>query len=325
MQIKQKKTQSIFIVYWIMLAYILSALVFWYITLNNQNQLMSELKKQHFPEQSEMYKAELEKIDLDTQKKVKQYAGEGTMFFLVIVTGALFFFKTVRRQLKISQEQQNFMIAVTHELKTPIAVAKLNLETLQKRKLDDTQQKRLLYNTLQETNRLDALCNNLLISSQMEAGGYRLIKEKFDLSHLVQTSVTDFAARYPQRVIREDIERDVFIIGDATLLQIAINNLMENALKYSQKDQPIQIELHLQEAKAELKVIDQGGGISDEEKKKVFQKFYRLGNEATKRAKGTGLGLYLTQRIVLIHGGEIAISDNPSGGSIFTTKLLPSA
>jgi two-component system sensor histidine kinase CiaH len=324
MQIKQKKTQSIFIVYWIMLAYIISALVFWYITLNNQNQLMSELKKQRFPTQAEMYKAELEKIDLDTKKKVKQYAGEGTMFFLVIVTGALFFFKTVRRQLKISQEQQNFMIAVTHELKTPIAVAKLNLETLQKRKLDDTQQKRLLYNTLQETNRLDALCNNLLISSQMEAGGYRLIKEKFNLSQLVQTSVTDFAARYPQRVIREDIERDVFITGDATLLQIAVNNLMENALKYSPKNQPIQIELHLQEAKAELKVIDQGGGICDEDKKKVFQKFYRLGNEATKRAKGTGLGLYLTQRIVSIHGGEIAISDNPSGGSIFTTKLLPS-
>jgi signal transduction histidine kinase len=97
---------------------------------------------------------------------------------------------------------------------------------------------------------------------------------------------------------------------------------MENALKYSPKDLPIHIEFHLQDEQAILKIIDQGGGISDEEKKKVFQKFYRLGNEATKRAKGTGLGLYLTQRIILIHGGEIAIADNPIGGSIFTTKLM---
>ena len=321
MRNKPKKIRSIFFIYWILLAYIMAALVFWFITLNNQNIEMSELRKQGFKENAATYQEQVAKIEDEKQRKIKQYAGEGTTFLLVIVAGAIFFYRSVKRQLKISQEQQNFMMAITHELKTPIAVAKLNLETIQKRKLDEAQQQRLLHNTLQETNRLDTLCNNMLISSQIEAGGYRVEQEELDLYQLVNNCANDFITRFPQRVIEKNIQEAVYIKGDMVLMQIAVNNLLENALKYSPKNMPITIKLMVEDETAQLQVIDNGPGIEEREKKKVFEKFYRLGNEATKRAKGTGLGLYLTRKIIYNHGGNIFILNNPHGGSIFTIQL----
>ncbi len=321
MLLKSKKIYSIFFIYWILLAYIIAALIFWFITLNNQSQLMSELKKQNIPLNAKNYQSQIEKIENDSRKKMNQYNWEGSIFFLVIMAGALVFYKAVRRQFKISQEQQNFMMAITHELKTPIAVAKLNLETMQKRKLDENQQQRLIYNTISETNRLDTLCNNMLISSQIEAGGYRFVKEEIDLGKLVDNCTEEFIIRYPNRIIIKNIEKEIFITGDPMLLQIAVNNLIENALKYSPKDMPVGINLELNDTVAELQVSDNGPGIEDDEKKKVFAKFYRLGNEATKRAKGTGLGLYITRKIVKNHGGNIFILNNTKAGSIFTIQL----
>ncbi len=325
MRLKPKRIQSIFFIYWILLAYIVAALIFWFITLNNQNSLMSEWRKEILLENNAANKTEVEKIENDRQRKIKQYAGEGTTFLLVIIAGAIFFYKAVKRQLKISNEQQHFMMAVTHELKTPIAVAKLNLETIQKRKLDEVQQQRLLHNTLQETNRLDALCNNMLISSQIEAGGYRTEKEELDFGKLANSCADDFIARYPQRIIQKNIEEDIFVTGDFMLLQIAINNLLENALKYSAKDTPVVIDVQQKNAVAQIQVTDNGPGITDAEKKKVFEKFYRMGNEATKRAKGTGLGLFITSKIVSNHRGSIFILNNPAGGSIFTLHLAANA
>ena len=260
-------------------------------------------------------------IKSESDRKEMQYAGEGTTFLLVILVGAIFFYRAVKRQFKISQEQQNFMMAITHELKTPIAIAKLNLETMQKRKLDDQQQQRLLHNTLHETTRLDTLCNNMLISSQIEAGGYRFVREEINLGKLLNSCTEDFILRYPQKEFSRTIEEDIIITGDKMLLQIAINNLLENAVKYSSKETAVQVALELNDTVAEIQVRDEGPGIADEEKKKVFEKFYRLGNEATRRAKGTGLGLYITKKIIKNHGGNIFSQDNVPTGSIFTIQL----
>ena len=213
------------------------------------------------------------------------------------------------------------MMAITHELKTPIAVSKLNLETMQKRKLDEEQQQRLLRNTLHETNRLDSLCNNLLVSSQMESEGYKMLNDEINLSLLTASCINDFNIRFPQRDIIKEIADDVIVTGDPMLLQIVVNNLLENALKYSPKEAPVKISLQQTAGTVALKVIDNGPGIMGSDKKKVFEKFHRLGNEATKRAKGTGLGLYLCKKIVIRHAGSILISDNPGGGSIFTVNL----
>ncbi len=282
---------------------------------------MTNFRKQEIALTHPQYNAIINSIDNDHNRKVKQYIGEGGTFFLVILFGALLFYRAVKKQFKVSQEQQHFMMAITHELKTPIAVSKLNLETMLKRRLDEEQQHRFLQNTLHETNRLDFLCNNLLVSSQMESEGYKILKDEIDLSLLASSCVHDFNIRFPQRTIVKEIAENIIVAGDPMLLQIVVNNLLENALKYSPKESIVKISLQQNDAAVELKVIDNGPGIPNADKQKVFEKFHRLGNEATKRAKGTGLGLYLCKKIVIRHEGSILISDNPQGGSIFTVQL----
>jgi signal transduction histidine kinase len=267
------------------------------------------------------YFDEVQKIEVKEKRKTSQYIGEGAVFFLVIMAGAVFIFRAVRRQLKIGQQQQHFMMAITHELKTPIAVTKLNLETLQKRKLDESQQQKLIQNSIQETNRLNALCNNILLVSQIEDKRYHLTKEDISLTDLVNDAVQDFAGRFPQRNYNTDIAADIFLKGDKLLLQLAINNLIDNATKYSDKEKPVTISLLNEAGKIKLCVKDEGNGIPGADRKKVFEKFYRIGNKATKEAKGTGLGLYLTKKIAQQHKAIISVADNKPAGSIFTIEF----
>ena len=321
MPFKTKKIRILFIFYWCMLAYIIAALVWWYIALSRQNEEMARLKAFSLKKEDPFYVEKNEKIENEKKRKTAQYIGEGSIFFLLISAGAIFVYRAVNRQLKISLQQQNFMIAITHELKTPIAITKLNLETLQKRKLDDVQQQRLVQNTLQEANRMNALCNNMLLSSQIEAGGYPMTHEEINFGTIVQSCVNDFRTRFPQRHIVTDIQEDHFIMADDLLIQMAVNNLLDNALKYSSKEHKVLTKVFRNKTHVELQVIDEGPGISDTEKKKIFEKFYRLGNDATRRAKGTGLGLYVTRKIVAAHHGSIFIRDNQPAGAIFIIQL----
>ena len=321
MKSQPRKIKSALIIYWVLLAYIIAALIWWFIALSRQNELMSWYKLDDLKKDDINFAEKERKIIKDKSKKTAQYLGEGGTFLLLILAGATFVFRAVRRELKSSAEQQNFMMAITHELKTPIAVTKLNLETLQKHKLEDAQQQRLINNTLQETNRLDTLCNNLLISSQIEAGGYKATFDEQNFSVLVDQCINEFITRFPQRTIRKNIENEIFVKGDPFLLQIAVNNLVENAIKYSPKESTVKVDLQKKAGKAFLKIADEGMGISEDDKQKIFKKFYRAGNEATRRAKGTGLGLYLTGKISKTHNGNIKIEDNPKAGSIFTFWL----
>ncbi|MEO7524549.1 MAG: ATP-binding protein [Ferruginibacter sp.] len=317
----KSKINFFFLTYWFLLAYIIAALVWWYIALSQQNEAMISLKIQDLKKDDPSYVKQYEKIQDEKRRKTAQYIGEGSIFFLLISAGAVFVYKLVARQLKTSLQQQNFMIAITHELKTPIAITKLNLETLQKRKLDDSQQQRLLQNTVQEANRMNALCNNMLLSSQIEAGGYRMISEEINMGELVESCINDFQIRFPQRKFESSISAEAFINADSLLIQMAVNNLLDNALKYSSKENKVRITLFKNKNDLELKITDEGPGIADADKKKVFEKFYRVGNEATKRSKGTGLGLYLTKRIVAAHRGKIFITNNNPNGSVFTIQL----
>ena len=254
-------------------------------------------------------------------RKTAQYFGEGAIFLLLILAGAFYIYKAVRRQFRSAQHQQNFMMAITHELKTPIAITKLNLETLQKHKLEAGQQQRLIQNTIQEANRLNSLCNNMLLASQMEAGETPITKEDVNLSELVHECVEDFITRFPGRHFEMELTPGLHVTGDVLLLQMAINNLLDNAIKYSPRESPVTISLREKDSKVHLTISDQGKGIEDSEKKKVFDKFYRIGNKATREAKGTGLGLFLTQKIASQHKARLILTDNHPIGSNFTIVL----
>lgn len=320
-RIKVKPLRTIYIFYWFLLGYIIAALLFWYISLANQNDELTVFKENNIAADDPLRLEKIKQIQAEKGRKTAQYAGEGITFFLFIIAGAVFVFRLVNKQLLQSQQQQNFMMAITHELKTPIAVTKLNLETMRKRQLEPQQQQKLLTSTIQETNRLNSLCNNMLLLSQFDSGGYTLSREIFNVGELIRETVEDFINRFQQREFELNLKEDIFIFGDRVLLQMAINNLIDNALKYSEKHSVVTIKLYKKDKYISLQVIDKGHGISDAEKEKIFEKYFR---GAKRQAKGTGLGLYLTKRIVKQHFGTIHVLDNIPQGSIFELKFKES-
>ena len=236
MLFKKKRLAVATTVYWILLAYIIAELGWWFIALQTQNHQMAHYQLQQLKLDNPWYEARVAAIQTEENNKTAQYIGEGSIFLLIILVGAIFVYREVRRQIRLQLQQQNFMMAVTHELKTPIAVAKLNLETLQKHKLDEAKQHKIIQAGLQEIGRLDTLANNILIASQLEGGGYIQVKESLDLSTLVQQSVQDYRLRFPERRWEAHIEPENNVNGDTLLLQMLVNNLVENALKYSPRD-----------------------------------------------------------------------------------------
>ncbi|MEO5595034.1 MAG: ATP-binding protein [Chitinophagaceae bacterium] len=319
--LKKKRLAVITIVYWFLLLYIIAALIWWFIALQQQSHQMAVYKLMELKAEDPAYLQKIDLVTAEEKRKNAQFIGEGSIFLLVILIGAVFVYRAVRRQIKMAQQEQNFMMAITHELKTPIAIAKLNLETLQKHKLEEGKQQKLIHATLQEANRLNTLTNNILISSQLEGGGYKFLKEDLNFSSLTANCVQDFHSRFPERKLESEIDEDIDIRGDSLLLQILVNNLLDNAIKYAPKESTIQLSLQKKGTHVFLKCADKGPGIADEEKKKVFERFYRIGNEQVRKTKGTGLGLYLCKKIALDHNAGISVTNNHPEGSIFTVDF----
>lgn len=313
-----KSLRIVYLLYWFFLAYILSALVFWFIALNKQNSQLIYYKTQMIDANDIHLAGKKRALEKEKQNKKVQYIGEGVTFFLLIVAGAVVVFRIIRRQLVQSQQQYHFMMAITHELKTPIAVTKLNLETLQMRQLTAVQQQKLIQSTIQEASRLNALCNNMLLMSQIDSGGYIITSERTDLAAMAADCVEDFKARFPQREIELVAETEAWVNGDKLLLQLAINNLVDNAIKYSGKEAPIMVKVFVNDKKVFLQVIDEGKGIAEKEKDEIFVKYFR---SAQMQTKGTGLGLYLTKEIVKQHRGYIRMTNNIPHGCIFEMEF----
>ena len=322
MNISQKnKLVFVTTAYWFLLLYIVAALLWWFIALNNQNNAMATMRLIEINKDDISYSKKAATITSIQKRKTAQYIGEGISFLAVILVGAVFIYRATRRQIKFAQQQQNFMMAVTHELKTPIAITQLNLETIQKRKLDVEKQEKMINNTLQEVNRLNNLCNNILWAAQLDAGAYKNKKQEINITDTVFGCIENFEKRYTNRKIISSIEERIYLNSDELMMQILINNLLENAVKYSPKETNITVELKRENNKFFLIIKDEGLGIADDEKKKVFEKFYRSGSEETRKTKGTGLGLYLCNRIVKNHKGSIVITNNKPMGSIFKIMI----
>lgn len=315
--LKKHRLAFITTIFWVWLIYIIAALVWWFISLENQNRLMYGFRISELKQEDPLYIDKVLALADAKRRKSIQYIGEGIVSFGLILLGAGFLYRATRRQIRFSTQQQNFMMAITHELKTPIAVSRLNLETIRKRKLSEEMQNKLIENILAETERLNTLTSNILFSAQLESGQYRMQYDRINISATITEVLKLFKRRATQHQFVEKIEPDIFILGEELLLQLLMNNLLSNAVKYAPPKSTISVILQNQSGGITVKIIDEGTGIAKAEKKKVFKKFYRIGNEAQRKTKGTGLGLYLCKKIVKDMRGSIEIADNIPNGCIF--------
>ncbi len=311
------KLKFVNFIYWVFLTYMIAAFVWWYVSLEKQNSEIATVKFQSIRTDDPALYEKVKSIEAFEARKTKQYIYEGVTFLFLFLLGAIYVYRSLLKQLRYSNQQQNFMMAVTHELKTPIAITQLNIETLLKRELDPAQKKMLIENTLKETHRLDALCNNILLASQLDMGKYESNMQDVDLSDIVQKLVDSFQERFEHRKLILTITPSVFIQAEPLLMQLLVNNLLDNAHKYSTITSPITVLLTTQENQIQLMIKDEGVGIPIEERDKIFEKFYRIGDESTRTTKGTGLGLYLCKKISKFHQATINVEANMPNGSVF--------
>ena len=244
--------------------------------------------------------------------------GEGLIFMLIFIWGALKLKKQVKREHEINTQQQNFLLAVTHELKSPLASVKLYIQTILKRELDREQQKVFLSNSLKDIERLDDLVENVLLSTKLENRAYQLPKEVFDMSELVEQIIDRLQKNACKtQVIKADLDEHIKLKADKFAITNVITNLVENAVKYSPACGMIYVKLKEEGGNLIFSVADHGIGIPDEEKRLIFNKFYRVGSEAPRKTKGTGLGLYIVRTVLQKHNASIRVKDNKPSGSIF--------
>lgn len=244
--------------------------------------------------------------------------GEGIFFMLIFVVGALKLKKAFVREHKIQQQQQNFLLAVTHELKSPLASIKLAIQTILKRSLSDEQRNQFLSNSLKDIERLDDLVGNVLIATKLENLRYNFPKEDIDLSELVKNVAGRLQIHScTTQVIKTEIEPGLQIEGDRFAITNVVTNLIENAVKYSPPCAHVSVKLAQDNGHVIFSVADHGIGIEDNEKKLIFNKFYRVGSEDTRKTKGTGLGLYIVKTVLERHRAQISVRDNTPSGSVF--------
>lgn len=309
--------------YAFLFVYIIAAIVFWGYSLRKQNELFYileieklelKIKDRNSPE----YKIESAKIKDKRNRKIKQYWGEEATNLFVILLSASVVYMAYYKQQQLTKLQNNFMLSVTHELKTPIAGVKLAMQTLQKHKLDETTRQKLIYSAIEEANRLGDLCNNILLATQLEERLKQIHEESVDIVALTHTTCKEFSIRFPNLELEVQTKIKEFTINADTMLwKMVMSNLIENARKYSPKDQKVIVTITQVGSNIKWAVEDKGIGITDDEKNKIFTKFYRIGNENTRKTKGTGLGLYIVKKIVQLYKYDISVKNNTPLGSIF--------
>ena len=205
-------------------------------------------------------------------------------------------------------------------MNSPIAGVQLNLETILNRKLDTETRNQLLKNALQQNSRLKNLVENILTSTRLEENVLQLNLQPNNISELLQNITGDFKSA-SEAIDISNVQPEICALIDPLAFESVIKNILENAIKYNQKNSPIIITTKTEKGAVFIDIKDQGIGITNEEQQKVFARFFRIQNEETRTTKGTGLGLYIVKQLTELMGGEVFLSSKINEGSTFTIKL----
>lgn len=311
---KKKRPEPLFLFY-ILVAYIILQFVWWSYLLSSLSGEVYTHKEAELRvriSDPALLQSELALVKKKQYSRLAMIVGEGSVFLLLLGLGIYRVNRSFKKESELSSRQRNFMLSVTHELKSPLAAIKLNLQTLQKHKLDEEVKNQVIVNAIQEADRLNQLLENVLLASRMESAGLMFMEERVDLSTLLENIIS---VTFSTSGIKKEIEPGVIVTADRNALVSLFSNIIENALKYGNND--VMVKLYRRDSRACVDVSDMGPGIPDSEKQRIFEKFYRLGNEETRRSKGTGLGLFIVKYIADKTGIQVQVMDNEPAGTLF--------
>lgn len=274
----------------------------------NKNSHILEIK----PSLSEINK--LEDIHI---RKQRAYFSEVLFLGLLVIVGSFWFFRKLSILLNLNKLQNNFLLSITHELKTPITAIKLSSETLLRKNLPDDKKLEIINQTLINTERLNNLVDNVLLATNIDGKLYELKKQPLKLNKIIENVCKEILVPENFNGILNLNLQNMAIDGDELSLKIVFSNLISNALKYAGKDATINIYSKTDGAQDIVYIEDNGVGIPKNEINNIFNKFYRMGDENTRASKGTGLGLYLVKEILKLHKAKIEVFNLKKSGTCF--------
>jgi signal transduction histidine kinase len=255
----------------------------------------------------------------------------GILFFLgvlllgIVLSGVMLNTLFLVREIRRNEQHDAFINAVTHELKTPVASIRLYLETLQTHALDDAKRGEFYHTMLADSDRLLGTIEQILRTGRLGPGNRKPDFTDVELTAVVEESVARARTIYhlPPESLKFDRGPHVTIRGDLDEIQAAVSNLIDNAVKYSDKRVDVTVGLGRDDPRyVTMRVIDRGAGIAGSELKRIFRRFYRAPGSLATRIKGTGLGLYIVRSVARRHGGRVwAESEGPGHGSTFVLQL----
>jgi signal transduction histidine kinase len=244
---------------------------------------------------------------------------------LLLATGIVLTHRNVAKEMALARLKSDFVSNVSHELRTPLSLIRLYAETLELGRLSSPEKYQEYYSIIRkESERLTALINNILDFSRIEAGRKEYVFRETDMRELVRNTLDSYRYQIEQNgfVFEESVAEDVPSLRvDREAVSRSLLNLVNNALKYSQDRKYIGVNLYRENGAVKLEVIDHGIGIPLNEQRKIFEKFYRVGDPLVHNTKGSGLGLALVRRIARAHGGDVYVDSTPGEGSKFTITL----
>ena len=266
----------------------------------------------------------IEALAADAGSRINRYTWEGGFFLLVLLGGMTVLTRTIQHDAQLRKRQQNFLAAVSHELKSPLASIRLAAESLIRRP-DHDQTERLARRMLEDGDRLLRMVENLLDTTRLEEGRVELKGEAIMLSGTVRASAAQYEeqARSHGIEIHLDVADDLQIEADPVAIETVLRNLLDNAIKacVAGQGQNVWIDARPADGFARINVRDDGSGFSPEDAKMIFEKFYRLGDEMRRSTPGTGLGLYLVRGLAEFSGARVnAASEGPGLGATITLE-----
>lgn len=266
----------------------------------------------------------LAELEGERARRTNQYVWEGAFFLIVLLGGMGVLTRAIRHDAQLRKRQQNFLAAVSHEFKSPLASIQLAAETIELRAAG-ADSKRHAQRIVEDGERLLRMIDNLLDTTRLEEGRHELTPQRTALAAAVRASVDEVAERAERSgiAVAIDVPESLSLSADATALETILRNLLDNAVKacIAGEGRKIAVRARQHDAAIELSVTDDGRGFAPEDSAMIFEKFYRLGDELRRSSPGTGLGLYIARRLAELSGARIdAQSDGPGQGATVTIR-----
>lgn len=244
---------------------------------------------------------------------------------VAILFGGVLAIRSTAKELRLAKLKSDFVATVSHEFRTPLTSIRYLAELLQRGRVAEESKKQQYYETItHESERLSRLIENILDFSKIEAGMKEYEFEKTDVVEMCR----DLVSRFQEQVAAQEFVIDnkipaklPKIFADREALSRALFNLLDNAVKYSGENRKIEFRVGTDEDKVFLKVKDRGFGIHEDDREKVFEKFYRSGDIQNSTIKGSGIGLTLVLHIAKAHGGEVILDSEPGKGTEVTIRI----